>query len=260
MPVPNMSVVIVAYNSENFIDKCISSVIKNLQSGGEIIVIDNSSTDGTVSELEKFGSKIKLIKSTENLGFAKACNKAAKEASGDYLFILNPDTQLDKPILDDLVSFYEDIPEVGIVAPKLIMADGKVQQSVKKLPTIWGAFKEYILGVKNAYSQYIPAGDQPTEVEMVYGAAMLIKRDLFEKLGGFNEQFFLYYEDADLCKRVREVGKRIYYYPKVSLIHLVGATKSGSKYEKNLESSKRYHGIFKFLILQLIFRLHRFIP
>ena len=260
MPAPRVSVIIVSYNSEDFIGKCISSVIKNLPSGGEVIVIDNFSSDSTVAELEQFGSNIKLIKSSENLGFSKACNKAAKEARGEYLFILNPDTEIDTPVLGELISFYESTQNAGIVGPRLIMADGEVQQSVKKLPTIWGAFKEYILGVKNAYSQYIPSGDEPTEVEMVYGAAMLIKRDLFQELGGFNEKFFLYYEDVDLCKRARAIGKKIYYYPQVSLKHLVGGTKSGNKYEKNLESSKRYHGIFKFLILQSIFRLHRFVP
>lgn len=256
MPV-KVSVIIISYNSEGFIGKCISSVMKNLPRDEEIIVLDNCSTDQTVKELKRFLPKIKLIKSSVNLGFAKGNNKAAKDASGEYLFFLNPDTQIEKPIFDELISYYKNTSDAGIVGPKLIMPDGKVQPSVKKMPTIWGAVKEYIFGIKNAYSQYVPEDDKPIAVEVVYGAAMLIKRDLFEKLGGFDEKFFLYYEDADLCRRVRESGKKIYYYPQISLKHLVGGTKSENKYQENLQSSKRYHGVIKFLILQLIFRLHR---
>jgi GT2 family glycosyltransferase len=251
----DISIIIVSYNSESFISKCISSVLKNAP-GSEIIVIDNNSSDNTVKELEKFGSKIKLIKSSENLGFSKGNNKAAKEATKKYLFFLNPDTEMEKSVLEEMVQFYESTVDVGLIAPKLIQSDGKVQESVKRLPSVWGAFQEFILGVKNAYSQYAPASNKPIEVEMVYGAAMLIKKDLFESIQ-FDERYFMYYEDAELCKRVRESGKKIYYYPEVSIKHLVGASKSSQdKYKLNLESSKIYHGQFQAMLLNLIFRLH----
>lgn len=269
-----VSVIIVSYNSEDFIEKCLVSlrvIAKQSLLGSEIIVLDNGSTDKTAEIIEKF-PEIKLIKSNENLGFAKGNNKAVKEASGDYLFFLNPDTEIPKPasqgeqVRDDanffyeLISFYGKTSDVGIVAPRLVMENGQVQSSVRKLPTILGAFKEYILGMQNEYSQYVPDGSSPVEVEMVYGAAMLIKKDLFEKMGGFNEKYFLYYEDADLCKRVRESGKKIFYHPGVSVKHLVGATKSESdKSELNYGSSFRYHGLFGFLVLQLIFFLRRIV-
>lgn len=253
-----ISVVIISYNSQDFIEKCIRSVLKNLPTYAEVIVLDNFSTDKTVEILKKFIPKIKLLKSDENLGFAKGCNKAVKEAKGEYLFLLNPDTEMSEPIIDELIKFYEITVDVGIVAPKLIMQDDKVQASVKRLPTLWGAFKEYILGTKNSYSEYVPNGDKPQEVEMTYGAAWLIKKDLFNKLGGFDEKFFLYYEDVDFCRRVCKNNKKIYYYPKVLIKHLVGATKSEQdKYKLNLESAKKYHGWFKFVLLQLIFRLRR---
>lgn len=252
---PTISVLIVAYNSEDFIEKCISSVLKYPIS--EIIVLDNNSTDGTVKKLERFGSDIKLIKSEENLGFSKGNNKASKEASGDYLFFLNPDTEVEGSI-DELVKFYENTPDAGIVAPKLIMQSGEVQESIKKLPTVWGAFKEYILEVKNAYSQFVPEVSEPIEVEMAYAAAWLVKKDFFRELGGFNEKFFLYYEDADFCKRIKNAGKKVYYYPGVSIRHLVGATKSNQdKYQLNLESSKKYHGLIRAFVLRLIFFFSR---
>lgn len=257
MPV-KVSVIIVSYNCESFVEKCISSVLKNLPPGGEVIVLDNASVDRTVEILEKFSGQIKLIRSSENLGFSKGNNKAVKETSGEYLFFLNPDTEIEEPVFDKLMKFYEETADVGIVGPKLIMESGQVQSSVRKLPTVWGAFQEYLLGIKNAYSEYAPKGSESIEVEMVYGAAMLIKKDLFEKVGGFNEKYFLYYEDADLCRKVQKKGKKVYFYPGVYIKHLVGATRSDQGKQKlNNESSYIYHGLIGGLILQLIFLIYR---
>lgn len=255
-----LSVIIVSYNSGKFIKKCVNSVLKNLPDDGEIIVIDNASTDKTLEIL----SKCKVIESKINLGFSKGNNEAVKEAKGEYLFFLNPDTEIpsqagdDKNFFSELINFYEQNPDAGIVGPKLVMENGRVQPSVRKLPSVWGAFQEYILGIKNSYEQYVPEGFKPVEVEMVYGAAMLIKKDLFEKLRGFDEKFFLYYEDADLCKRVRNLGKKIYYFPKVSIKHLVGATKSDLDRSKiNWQSAEKYHGLIGATLLRLIFLVPR---
>lgn len=269
----SLSIITISYNSEDFIEKFLTSIIRYKPKQSEIIILDNASTDGTVEIIKKF-PEIKLIRSKENLGFSKGNNLAAKEASGEYLFFLNPDTEILKQLtrkstglppvqndgseLDQLVEFYEKTPDCGIVAPRLEMEDGETQTSVRKLPTIWGAFKEYILGIKHAYSEYVPKTDQPIEVESVYGAAILIKKDLFEKLNGFDEKFFLYYEDVDLCKRVREANKKVYYYPGASIKHLVGATKTNKdRYRFNLESVSKYHGSLGAFILYLIFWVPR---
>lgn len=256
MPAVKISIITVSYNSEDFINKFAESVLKYKPSDSELIVIDNDSTDKTATILEKFIPRLKLIKSSENLGFSKASNLAAKEAKGQYLFFLNPDTEFLSEPLGELVNFYEKV-SAGIVGPKLIMPSGKPQASVKKLPTVWGAIKEYILGIKYSYSEYVPEGGEPVEVEQLYGAALLISKDLFWRVGGFNEKFFLYYEDAELCRQIRNLGKKVYYYPESSIKHLVGATKSSqNKYKLNLEAARKYHGFFKALVLQLIFRTH----
>lgn len=254
----SLSVLIVSYNSENFIEKCLISVLKNLPSGGEVIVLDNNSSDGTVSKLEKFLPKIKLIKSSENLGFSKGNNRAARQAKGEYLFFLNPDTEVKNPIFKQLVDFYQETPYIGIVAPRLVLNDGKTQASAKNLPTIGKAIQEFILGIKNSYSEYVPEENEPLEVEAVYGAAMLIRRDLFDNLEGFDEKYFLYYEDLDLCRKVRSIKRKIYYYPKAEIMHLVGATKSEeNRYEINKDSFWKYHGFLEGFILQLIFLFPR---
>jgi GT2 family glycosyltransferase len=253
-----LSVIIVSYNSEDFIEKCLKSVLKYLTMDGEVIVVDNASTDKTLERINNCGSRIKVIKNRENLGFSKANNIGAKEASGEYLFFLNPDTEITELTFEELINFYEKTPGCGLVAPKLIMSDGRIQPSISKLPTVWRAFKEYVLGIKNAYSEYVPENELPSEVERIYGAALLIKKDFFESISGFDERYFLYYEDADLCKRIRKTGKRIYIYPQVSINHLVGGTKSETdKYILNYESSKKYHGVFGVFILQLIFLIPR---
>ncbi len=257
MPV-KISVVIVSYNSEDFIEKCVNSVLKNLPKDGEVIVVDNASTDGTLERVKGLESRVKVIEGKENLGFSKANNIGVKESRGQYLFFLNPDTELTEPIFEKLINFYESSPDCGLVGPKLIMADGKVQPSVSRLPSVWGAFKEYVLRIKNSYTEYAPESTSPLEIERLYGAALLIKRDLFEKIKGFNEKYFLYYEDADFCRKIKNIGKKIYYYPNVSINHLVGGTNSKTdKYSLNLESSKIYHGALGVLLLQLIFLIPR---
>lgn len=255
---PKLSVITVTFNNEDSIKKYIASILEYLPKNGEIVILDNNSNDGTLKKLEEFGDRIKLIKSSENIGFSKGNNRAAKQALGDYLFFLNPDTEIEKSIFEELINFYENTVDVGIVGPRLIMENGQTQESVKKSPSIFGAIKEFVFGIRNAYSQYAPTGDNPMEVEVVYGAAMLMAREIFEKLRGFDERYFLYYEDADLCKRVRYFGKKIYYYPAVSIKHLVGASKSDQdRYKLNLESARKYHGILGAFILQLIFWVPR---
>lgn len=254
----SVSVIIVSYNCEKFIGKCVSSVLKNLPENGEVIVLDNDSSDKTYQILEKFLPKIQLIKSDKNLGFAKGNNLAAEKTNGEFIFFLNPDIRIKSPVLEEMIEFYENHADAGIVAPKLIMPNGEVQASVKNLPTIWGAIKEFIFGIRYAYSEYAPKNENPVEVEAVYGAAMLIQKELFEQVGSFDERYFLYYEDIDLCKRIKQLGKKIYYYPKAEIIHLVGATKSTKdRYSLNLESANIYHGKLNTLLLNLILQVPR---
>jgi GT2 family glycosyltransferase len=254
-----LSIITVSYNSQDFIEKYLKSVLKYKPANSEVIVLDNCSSDETARVLEDYQDKITLIRSEENLGFAKGNNKAVNEgASGDYLFFLNPDTELTGDIFPELIKFYESDKNMGLVGTKLILPDGATQQSVKKLPTIWGAFKEYILGIKHAYSQYIPKGDNPQEVDCIYGAAMLIRRELFNNVGGFNEKYFLYYEDVDFCRKIKNIHKKIFYYPLVSIKHLVGAAKSTQdRGVLNQRSAKIYHGTLGLFFLNLIFLVPR---
>lgn len=256
-----LSVIIVTYNNEGSILNCVTSVLKNIPEDSEVIIIDNASTDFTREKLEKILSKNKnliVLDSKKNLGFGKANNKASELAKGEFLFLLNPDTVIPKPIFGEIINFYEDSSNVGIVGVKLIQSDGSVQESVKKQPTFFGAFQEFVMGKKNAYSQFAPNTKEPLEVDVLYGAAMLLKKDLFEKAGGFDEKYFLYYEDVDFCRKVRKLNKKVIYYPKVWIEHLVGGSKTNSNRIKlNQDSARIYHGVFEYFFIQVLFFIPR---
>lgn len=248
-----LSIVIVTFNNQSSIESCLDSVIKNLPEDGEILVFDNASSDQTLKKIERFSQKINLIKSDQNLGFAKANNLATEKAQGEYLFFLNPDTIVSPGAIETLINFLKIHPEVGIVAPKLILSETQVQPSVRQLPTIWGAIKEYYLNRKYSYEAYAPKFQ--TEVESVVGAAIMIKKDIFLKVGGYDQKFFLYFEDLDLCRKILKIGLKIIYLPQSVIYHQVGGSISKQKKELIQASAKKYHGQIYFWFLNLILRL-----
>lgn len=252
-----ISAVIVTFNSQKTIKECIDSIL-TLNPGVEIIVFDNNSSDKTCSVVKSFGKNVVLIESDDNLGFGKGNNRAAKAASGDYLIFLNPDTKLVTPRgFDILVKTLRNNKSFGLVGPKLLYPDGKTRKTVRNLPTVFGAFEEYILGRKGAYDFYTPDCSSLCEVESIVGACMAIKKDLFDKVGGFDERYFLYYEDLQLCKDVRNLLRlKVGYLPSVSLEHIEGVSGKGQKTLNYLKTSaKIYHGLLQYHLLQLILRI-----
>lgn len=261
MKTPNgLSVVIVTYNNANAINICIEALIKD-SANPEIIIVDNNSQDKTIEVVKKFGLAVTLIENKENFGFAKAINIGAKQTSGKYLVILNPDTKtITKNALTLLQETLQQNPDFGLIGPKFIYPDGSAQKTVRNLPTIWGAVKEFILRIKGTFEFYQPGGEELVEVESVVGACMIIKKELFEKLGGFDEKYFLYFEDLDLCKKLRKLGYKVGYFPKVVMEHEVGASGTNMKTKQlSLESSRKYHGVVKDLLITLIGRIGNFI-
>jgi N-acetylglucosaminyl-diphospho-decaprenol L-rhamnosyltransferase len=257
-----LSVITVTYNNEETIDDYLNSVIRKLPEKSELIVVDSGSTDKTVERLrdKKQDAKdkdIRIIESEENIGYGAGNNLGAKKAQGEYLFFLNPDTKVLDDSLKKLIEFADLVVGWGIIAPRLSEDSQKVQPSVRNLPTLSGVFKEYFLGQKNKYEPYYPKGGDPVFVESVLGAAMLIKKGLFEKIGGFDEKYFMYFEDLDLCRKVQRAGLTIIYYPKAEILHKVGGSINEKKMEWIKESEKKYHGSFNFALLSLLYFLLR---
>lgn len=256
----DVSVIIVTFNSGQTIKKCLESIFKDAP-GSEVLVVDNNSQDKTVEEIKKFKKKVILIEPSENLGFARACNLAAKQANGDFLLFLNPDAYFIKEqSVEKLVQALSENDDYGPVGPKLILPNGKVQKSVRNLPTVFGAFLEYILGLSGKYDFYQPNCTSLCKVESVVGACILIKKNVFKRVGGFDEKYFLYFEDLELCRSVKKSGLKVGYLPKVEVGHVVGVS---GKNQKTLDllcySSKKYHGLISFYIIEFIIRLGRFL-
>lgn len=225
MPIEDgISIVIVSYNCLDSLRRCIDSL--KIQRGveQEIIVVDNDSRDGTIEYLKTQG--VKSIFPGQNLGYGAAINLGAEKASGKYILILNPDTEFPGSALQDLYRFAESSSDLGVLSPVLIHPDGGPQLSARKLPGRAQFFLGrgsplFRLGVTGErQAGYIEAeADDPLQVPAVSATAILIERAFFEDLGGFDERFFLYLEDIDLCRRIRDTGRKIILLPTVKVIH-----------------------------------------
>lgn len=249
-----ISVIIVAFNNEKTIRSCLGSVIK-FADNPQIIVVDNSSQDKTLEIVDSFLGKITLINPGENLGFAKSNNLGVSQAQGEYLVFLNPDAEvLGRGSLEKLVDVLEKNHDFGLVGPQLILPDGQIQKTTRNLPTPMRAFQEYILGQKGTYNFYLPECKFLCEVESVVGACMAIKKDVFVKAGKFDEKYFLYFEDLELCRSVKKLGLKVGFLPEVKIRHIVGVS-GGSKITLSLlqESAKKYHGLINYLLMEAIF-------
>lgn len=252
----NISVIIVTFNNEETIKKCLDSIFQN-SPDVEVIVVDNNSSDKTVEIIKTFREKVVLVEAGGNLGFSKANNLGESQAKCEYLVFLNPDTQLlYKSSFEKLKDILEQNPDFGLIGPKLVYPNGQVQKTVRNLPNAARAFKEYILGIKGSYDFYIPEGNDISEVESVVGACMVIKRDVFERVGKFDEKYFLYFEDLDLCRKVRSLGFKVGFYPEVEIRHNEGVSGKGQKTNLLLHNSaKRYHGLVEYCLIQNIIRV-----
>lgn len=216
------SIVIVSYNSEKTIKICLES-IKN--SNEEIIVVDNNSTDKTCRIVETY-NQVKLIRQDENFGFGKANDLGVKNSVGDYLFFLNPDTKVSTSSVNKLAHYLNKNKDIAVVGPKLLNTDGLIQKEMAKFPTLLSQvlillrLHRFPVFSSLVYPNY--NYDETQEAEHLMGSALLIRRKNFEEVGGFDENFFLWFEETDLLKRIKDFGNKIVYYPEASITHLVG--------------------------------------
>jgi GT2 family glycosyltransferase len=248
-----VSVISVTYNNEETIELLLGSLKKNLDEKSEVIIVDNASDDKTLEKIKKY-KEVKVIKNKDNLGYGRANNIAASQALGEYLFFINPDAALMKTFQKKIIKIFESDPRIGIIAPKIISGKGE-QKSVRKLPTIMGAVKEYYFGQKNQYEDFVPLGKESIEVESIVGAAFIIPKKLFLEVGGFDEKYFMYFEDLDICRKIRLIGKRIIYFPDALVSHKIGYSKSEFKEKWLKESARKYHGTIKYFLLTLLLKL-----
>ena len=240
----DVSVILVLYKSEDAIKGCLDSLKKG--SGKlniEVLVVDNYPFDKAAKIAEAHPLKPKVYSQNENIGLSKAVNIALKNATGKYIFLLNPDTRLVGNCLEKLFTFAETKENLGAVSPKLLNYDNKIQPSIIKFPTILNAIKYYFFGCKNCFNKYYP-GNKITKVDIAVMAAFLIPMATIKKVGGLDERFFLYYEDVEYCRRLYRAGLPVYYYPFASVKHAHGASGSFKSHLPSplAKSAQIYHG------------------
>ncbi|MDP4009685.1 MAG: glycosyltransferase family 2 protein [Candidatus Shapirobacteria bacterium] len=251
-----LSIIIPTWNTADITIKCVQTIFSNLKDVDyEIVVVDNGSSDDTVEKFKKI-KNVTLIENGSNLGFSKANNVGVKQAKGEWLLFLNSDMELLDNTLNDMVLFAEK-NNVGAIGPMFLNIDLSPQASVFPPQTAINAFKEFWLSIPSAYSKYIPDSNSPAEVSNISGGALLINHDVFKEIGGWNEKYFFYFEDMDLCRQIRQINKTIYYYPKCKVIHRHGASginlaSSANQWRRLIPSSKIYHGKFNHYLINLI--------
>lgn len=226
-------VVIVTYNSARDIGACLWAVGKSACAAAiTTVVVDNASTDGTAYQVAGAFPELQLIRNNKNLYYAAACNQGAKSGGGQYLLLLNPDVQVAPDTLQKLYEYLENNPDVAAVAPKLLWPDGRLQQSVRTFPTYATLWYE-ILGLSRLFPKHPVFGrwrtnlknvHLPLDVEQPMASCLLIRRAVWNKLGGFDERFPMFFNDVDLCYRIQQAGGRIVYLPKATATHGLGGS------------------------------------
>jgi|WetSurMetagenome_2_1015567.scaffolds.fasta_scaffold17361_2 GT2 family glycosyltransferase len=256
------SIIIVNYKQENLLKNCISSIYNTFKSSTfEVIIINNSPEN----KLASFNlPNIKIIE-TKNYGYANANNIGVKNASGKYLFFLNADTIIKNDFLSDFEKEFSE-KEFGAVGLELCYTDGGFQPSCYLENNFLNEIKnkklEIIFKKKNAVKKSEIEKKYSTirKVDWVSGAGMIVKKDIFKKIGGFDERFFLFYEDADICKRLKNEGFCIYYFPFSKIIHLKGenvnAEFNNITYYFSKKSQLLYYKLHNSFIQNLLIRTY----
>lgn len=241
-----VSYIIVTYNSSDTIEKCINSILcQESKESFEIIVIDNNSLDDTRPILDNFNTNIHVIKSNENLGFARANNVAAEIAKGEYLILVNPDAFLDKNAGEEMIKVYGEQKNVAVVGGKIENATDDIKP-FPSMKSLWNTFFEKLERMKETKDSF--------EVPWVCGAFFAIPKQLFVEYKGFDSRFFLYYEETDLCKRLRSDGYKIILNPLAIANHEGGG--SAKKVETDLGPSDKMIPSFKYLSMMIYLRKH----
>lgn len=231
-----ISIIIVNYNTKDYMMRCLRSIYKNrLAAPFEVIVVDNNSMDGSVAALQRAFPDARIIANRKNLGFAHANNQGMRIAAGQWLLLLNSDTEVLPQALNVLNDFMRNHEEAAIAAPMLVDENGERQISCRRFPGIW---QEIVKAV--GFAKFMPDHNvlgycgvvdwsRTQEVDQPQGACLMVRRDALSGGRIFDEDFYMYYEEVDLCYRLRKNGWRIYFVPAASVVHF-----SGKSFSKNM--------------------------
>lgn len=231
----NLTISIVNYNSGEYLTRCLES-IKSVEDEAriQVVVVDNNSTDESLKVAREQFPKFKFIENEENVGFGKAHNQVLKNLETEYVLLLNPDCILEKGVIKELLNYHKKNPDTGVITCKIILPDGTVDLTAHRgLPTPWASLL-YFFGDNSKYHLTKHDLKTPHEVDSISGAFFLTSKDVLKKSGLFDENFFLYGEDIDLCVRISKAGFKVIYYPLVSITHFKGVSSGLKKHSQDI--------------------------
>ena len=242
----DLSIIIVNWNTREYLLSCLGSIFEE-EDGllKEVIVIDNGSRDGSGSDMKEAFPSVHLIQNEKNLGFAKAVNQGLQKASGRYVLLLNPDTEVRNRAIERLMSFMDSHPDTGVAGAQLLNSDGSKQNSIANFPSLatelfnksllrW-LFPKRFPGKKRNYPE-------PMEVNSVIGACMMARREVLDQVGLLDEDYFLFLEETDWCYRMKRAGWKIYHVPDAEVYHFQGKSAEKEKKRARVEYFRsRYH-------------------
>jgi GT2 family glycosyltransferase len=240
--VAGVSAVVVTYNALPWIERCLESV-----RGYETIVVDHGSTDRTLEAVERRFPDATVIR-RDNRGYGAGLNAGLRAASCDYALLLNSDAWAHEGAVERLLRFAQQHPRAALVGPRGLNPDGTGQLTVRGFPTVWRLATEYLFLRKlaprsRALNAFYAGGldlSRAQTVEWVMGFAMLVRRRAVEDVGGFDEGFFLFSEETDLCRRLWDAGWQVWYLPEAEFTHVAGASHGGRMFDENVRGHLRY--------------------
>lgn len=274
----DLSVIIVSWNVRDLLDKCLESLRQtqrwNAQPGQnkfnvEIIVVDSGSADGSVELLREKHPDVTLLAQCQNVGFTRGNNIGLKRARGAFLLLLNPDTEVRPDALGQIIDFMSGHPRVGIVGPHTLNSDGSHQSTRRRFPTLLtGIFESTWLSawapaaVERRYRMLDANNDDILEADWVQGSALMLRRELFDAIGGLDEGFTMYSEELDYCRRAKTAGWQVFYHGGAQVTHHGGKSSEQAAAFKQIhfQTSKlryfrKHHGRAQYLILRAILLL-----
>ncbi len=267
----DLSIIIVSWNVRDYLEACLSSINANHGSLDlEVIVVDSGSLDGSQQMVKQSFPGVRLIDCGENVGFPRGNNLGLAEANGQYTLLLNPDTEIVGDALVSMINYLDSHSEVGLVGGQLLNSDGTIQSSKRRFPTLGTAifestWLEAIAPRKLLTAYYVEdfPSDTPTQVDWLTGACLMTRRKVVEQVGPMDEAYFMYSEELDWCRRIKEAGWQIVYLPEAKVVHHIGKSSDQAVAERHLNFQRaklryfqKYHGLLTATILRGILLLN----
>jgi GT2 family glycosyltransferase len=253
----DLSIIIPNWNTKSLLENCLNSLFNTpINYEFEVWVVDNASTDDSLKDLPALFPQVRLIKNLENVGYGRANNQAAKVAQGTYWLLLNSDTVVFPAAINDLVEYLDAHPQAAAVGPRLLNADGTLQVSASPAPTLgrelWRLFHLDQFYPLSQYPEEFFKGGDPKIVDVLLGACLLIRAEVNQKIGLFDEDYFMYSEEVDLCERIRKSGAEIHWFGKPVVTHFGGmSTRQASEkmflelYRSKIKFFRKNYGAFQ---------------